>query len=157
MPFLQTFRKARRILPPVRENLDPKEALKTTLSEVSTFHRTHVQILPEKSRRLVCDFSNRNLNLQHVEVVAAWLQQPGNNVLIYALDLSSNRIQAASWAAFLPMDKKLGMYAQHMDLGGNYLPPLLESNQSLKSFSKAISLSVTHRSNCGNPWLDSWT
>ena len=157
MPSVQTFRKSRCNLPPVLEYLDPEQALRPTLSELSAYYRTHVQTLPAKSRRLVCDFSDNNLNLQHLEVVVAWLQQPGQIVTIYALDLSFNRIQAASWDTFLPLVKQLGVHVQHVDFGGNYLPPLLESEQSLKSLPNNVSLAVTYHSNCGDPWMDSWT
>ena len=68
-----------------------------------------------------------------------------------------NRIQAASWGTFLPLVKQLGVHVQHMDFGGNYLPQLLESEQSLKSLPSNVSLAVTYHSNCGDPWVDSWT
>ena len=157
MPFVQAFRKAHGNVPPVSQNCNPAEALSPTLSKLSTFHKTHVQILPETSRRLVCDFSNNKFSLEHLEALVSWLQQPSNNIKIYALDLSFNRIQPASWEAFVPLIKKLNLYAQHMDFGGNYLPPLLESEQSLKSLPNTVSLSVTYHSQSGDPWVASWT
>ena len=157
MPFVQTFRRAHGNVPPVLQNRNPAEALSPTLSELSSFFRTHVQILPETSRRLVCDLSNNNFSLEHFEALTAWLQQPSNVVRIYALDLSFNRIQSASWDALVPLIKKLSLYAQHMDFGGNFLPPLLESEQGLKSLPNTVSLSVTYHSQSGDPWVDSWT
>lgn len=157
MPFVQTFRRAHGNVPPVSQNRNPAEALSATLSELSTFYRTQVQILPETSRRLVCDLSNNNFSLEHLEALASWLQQPSNDVRIYALDLSFNRIQSASWDAFVPLIKKLSLYAQHMDFGGNCLPPLLESEHSLKCLPNTVSLSVTYHSQSGDPWVDSWT
>lgn len=76
---------------------------------------------------------------------------------IPALDLSFNRIMCPSWEAFLPPVRKLNVYVQHMDFGGNCLPPLRESEYSLQSFSESVSLSVTYHSQCGDPWVDSWT
>lgn len=157
MPFVQTFRRAHSNLPPVLQIRDPAEALIPTLSELSTFYDTHVQILPEPSRRLVCDLSNNNFSLEHLKAFASWLQQPSNHVKIYALDLSFNRIQAASWDVFVPLVKKLSVYTLHMDFGGNYLPPMLKTEKSLKSLTNTISLAVTYHSQSGDPWVDSWT
>lgn len=113
--------------------------------------------LPKTSRRLVCDFSNNNFTLEDLQALAQWLQQPSINVKIFALDLSFNRIQPPSWDAFLPLVQKLSLYAKHMDFGGNLLPPLRESEPSLKSLTNKVSLSVTYHSQAGDPWVDSWT
>ncbi len=117
----------------------------------------HVQIFPEASRRLVCDFSNNNFGLHHVEALAQWLQQPTTDVTIYALDLSFNRIQCPTWKALVPLVNKLSQHVQHLDFGGNYLPPTLESDESLKLLHSSVSLSVLYHSQCGDPWVDSWT
>ncbi|DBA78109.1 TPA: hypothetical protein ACH3X2_008082 [Trebouxia sp. C0005] len=44
-----------------------------------------------------------------------------------------------------------------MDFGGNYLPPMLKTEKSLKSLTNTISLAVTYHSQSGDPWVDSWT
>ncbi len=112
---------------------------------------------PKESRRLVCDFSSNNFSLQHLEIVARWLQQPTTGVEIYALDLSFNRILCPSWEEFVPLVKQLSVHVRHMDFGGNYLPPLLESDASLRSLQSLVSLSVPYHSQCGDPWVDYWT
>ena len=92
MVSAQVFRRAHENLPPLLQMQDPGEALRPTLLELAEFYTIHVQIFPEASRRLVCDFSN-NFGLHHVEALAQWLQQPTTHITIYALDLSFNRIQ----------------------------------------------------------------
>ena len=58
--------------------------------------------------------------------IAAWLQVPGRNISLYALDLSFNRIQAPSGEAFAPLLEWLRPYVLHMDFAGNYLPTIIE-------------------------------
>lgn len=157
MVSAQLFRRAYENLPPLLQTQDPGEALRPTLLELADFHTKHVQIFPEASRRLVCDFSNNNFGLPHVEALAQWLQQPTTNVKIYALDLPFNRIQCPSWEALVPLVNRLSKHVQHLDFGGNYLPPLLESEEYLKLLHSSVSLSVPNHSQCGHPWVDSWT
>lgn len=160
MVAVQLFRRANENLPPLLQTQNLEEALKPTLHELTDFYRNHVKLFPKESRRLVCDFSSNNFSLQHVEIVARWLQQPTTAVEIYALDLSFNRILCPSWEEFVPLVKQLSLHVQHMDFGGNYLPPLLESDASLRSLQQLpslVSLSVPYHSQCGNPWVDYWT
>ena len=156
MASTQLFRRAHGNLPPLFKTPDPGEALRPTLLELAEFYTKHVQVFPEASRRLVCDFSNNNFSLQHVEALAQWLQKPTTSVKIYALDLSFNRIQCPSWEAFVPLVNSLSKHVQHLDFGGNYLPPLLESDNSLKLLHSNVSLSVSIHSPAGHPWVDSW-
>lgn len=157
MVSAQLFRRAYTKVPPLLQTQDPWEALRPTLLEISDFYTKHVLVWPEASRRLVCDFSNNNFDLQHIEILAQWLQQPTTNVEIYALDLSFNCIQCPSWAEIVPLVKTLSKHVQHLDLAGNYLPPLLESDKSLKLLPSSVSLSVPNHSQCGHPWVGSWT
>jgi len=92
MVSVQLFRKAHANLPPLLQTQDPGEALRPTLLELADFYTDCGQIFPEASRHLVCDFSNNNFGLHHVEALAQWLQQPTTDVTIYALDLSFHRI-----------------------------------------------------------------
>ncbi len=57
----------------------------------------------------------------------------------------------------MPLVNKLSKHVQHLDFGGNYLPSILESDESLKLLHSSVSLSVTYHSQCGDPWVDSWT
>ena len=157
MVSAQLFRRAHRNLPPLLQTQDPGEALRPTLLELADFNTNYVQIFPEASRRLVCDFSNNNFGLQQVEALAQWLQQPTTDVTIYALDLTFNRIQCPSWGALVPLVNSLSKHVQHLDFGGNYLPPLLESDEHLRLLHSSVSLSVPNHSQCGHPWVDSWT
>ena len=154
MVSVQLFRKAHENLPPLLQTQDPGEALRPTLLELAEFFTDYVHIFPEASRRLVCDFSNNNFGLLHVEALAQWLQQSTTDVTVYALDLSFNRIQCPSWKELVPLVNKLSQHVQHLDFGGNYLPPVLESDESLKLLHSSVSLSVLYHSQYGDPW---WT
>lgn len=84
MSSAQLFRRAHENLPPLLKTEDFGEALGPTLLELAKFFPKHVEIFPEASRRLVCDFFNNNFGLQYVEALAQWLQQPTTDVKIYA-------------------------------------------------------------------------
>ena len=155
MASAQLFRRANGNLPPLVKTQDPGEALRPTLLELAKFYQKYVLVFQEASIRLVCDFSNNNFGLQHVEALAQWLQT--TDVKIYALDLSFNRIQCPSWGAFVPLVNSLLKHIQHLDFGGNYLPPILESDESLKLLHSSVSLSVPYHSQCDHPWVDTWT
>ena len=157
MVAVQLFRRANGNLPPLFQTQDREEALRPTLLELADFYKNHVKLFPKESTRLVCDFSSNNFSLQHLEIVAGWLQQPTTGVDIYALDLSFNRILCPSWEEFVPLVKQLSVHVRHMDFRGNYLPPLLESDASLRSLQSLVSLSVPYHSQCGDPWVDYWT
>ncbi len=96
MVSVQLFRKAHANVPPLLQTQDLGEALRHTLLELAEFSTDCVQVFPEASRRLVCDFSNNNFDLHHVEALAQWLQRPTTDVTICALDLSFNHIQCPS-------------------------------------------------------------
>ena len=134
----------------------PSKALSDTLLELTDFYEHHVQIFPPSSRRLVCDLSHNNFTLPHLEHLTHWLEQPSRNIKVYALDLSFNRIQSTCWQDFLPLVKRLSEYVHYMDFGGNYLPPLLETDHTLSFSHCNVSLSVPYHSQCGNAWIDSW-
>ena len=105
MLAVQLFRRANENLPPLLQTQDREEALRPTLLELTDFHRNHVKLFPKESRRLVCDFSGNNFSLQHLGIVAKWLQQPTTGVEIHALDLSFKRILCPSWEQFVPLVK----------------------------------------------------
>ncbi len=157
MVAIQLFRRAHKNVPPLIPNQPPEDALRPTLLELAEFYRKHVLIFPKASRRLVCDFSNNNFSLQHVEALAQWLQKSTTPISIFALDLSFNRIQCSSWENFVPVVKTLSNHVEHLDFGGNYLPPILESDRSLTLLHSKVSLSVPYNSECGDPWVDTWT
>ena len=111
----------------------------------------YVHTFPEAARRVVCDFSNNNFGLHHVEALAQWLQQPTTDVTVYASDLSFNSVQCPLWKVLVPLVNKLLQHIQHLDFAGKYLPPILESDKYLKLMHSKVSLSVLHHSQCGDP------
>lgn len=76
-----------------------------------------------KEARLVCNLSHNNLTYEHLQYLTGELL--AIPVQLHALDLSWNRILAATWLEVLPLVKQLLTKATYVDLAGNYLPALL--------------------------------
>lgn len=93
------------------------------------------------SASVVCNLSYSNLSFEHPKYRAAWLQVPGRNLRLYVLGLSFNRIEAPSWAAFVPLLEWLRPYVCHMDFAGNHLPTIIELDL-LGSCKKDVKLSI---------------
>ena len=113
MVCVQLFRKAYENLPPLLQTQDPGEALRPTLLKLAEICTNFVHTFPEAARRLVCDYSNNNFGLHHVEALAQWLQQPTTDVTVYASDLSFNSIQCPLWKVLVPLVNKLLQHIQH--------------------------------------------
>lgn len=79
--------------------------------------------------RLVCDLSHNNLTVEHFNLITQLLLE--SSVHLFALDLSWNRIFVSTWNTFLPTVRQLLTRATHIDLVGNYLPPLQSDNAGL--------------------------
>ena len=84
-------------LQPVSLSLPPAKGLYDVLESLQEFTTNR------PSASVICNLSCSNLSFEHAKYIAACLQVPGRNVRLYALDLSFNRIDAPSWAAFVPL------------------------------------------------------
>ena len=100
-------------LQPVSLSLPPAKGLYGILESLQEFTTNR------PSTSVVCNLSYSNLSFEHAKYIAAWLQVPGRNVRLYALELSFNRIVSPSWAAFVPLLEWLRSYVCHMDFAGN--------------------------------------
>ena len=100
------------------------------------------------SARVVVNLSHSDLSFRHVKYLAAWLQVPGRNLHLFALDLSFNRIQAITWASFarlspgcVPMFNTWNLGATICQLSSiwtlNKSPPLKVSASALQLISSA--------------------
>ena len=80
-----------------------------------------------RKSRFVCDFSSNDLSLNDVNQFATCLE--GSSLRLYALDLSFNRIFSESWEPILQVVGRLGARVDNLQLGGNYLPALSETDE----------------------------
>jgi len=79
-------------------------------------------------------------------------------VQLYALDLSWNRIFAATWPEVLPLVKQLLTKAMYVDLAGNYLPALLPKQLDLQDMLKQhVSFTAPNRYLGSTDWIRDWT
>ena len=82
----------------------------------------------------------------------------GSPVQLYALDLSWNRIFAATWPEVLPLVKQLLTKATYGDLAGNHLPTLLPEQLELQDMLKQIvSFTAPNRYLGSTNWIREWT
>ncbi|DBB12212.1 TPA: hypothetical protein ACH3X3_006318 [Trebouxia sp. C0006] len=111
---------------------------------------------PGKEARLVCDLSHNNLTYEHLQYLTAKLL--ASPVQLYALDLSWNRIFAATWPEVLPLVKQLLTKAMYVDLAGNYLPALLPEQLDLQDMLKQhVSFTAPNRYLGSTDWIRDWT
>ncbi len=104
----------------------------------------------------MCNLSCSNLSFEHAKYIAAWLQVPGRNVRLYALDLSFNRIEVPFWAAFVPLLEWLRPYVHHMDFAGNYLPTIIELNLLSQPVFQHVSLGLATEQLTQSAWVNRW-
>lgn len=106
--------------------------------------------------RLVCNLSHNNLTFEHLQYLTVNLL--ASPVQLYALDLSWNRIFAATWPDVLPLVKQLLTKATYVDLAGSYLPALvpeqLEPQDMLKQH---VSFTAPNRYLGSTDWMRDWT
>lgn len=109
-----------------------------------------------KEASLVCDLSHNNLAYEHLQYLTpTTLASP---VQLYALDLSWNRIFAATWPEVLPLVKQLLTKAMYLDLAGNHLPALLPEQLELQDMLKQHVTSTAPNRYLGNTdWIRDWT
>ena len=106
--------------------------------------------------RLVCNLSHNNLTYEHLQYLTVELL--ASPVQLYALDLSWNRIFAATWREVLPLVKQLLTKTTHVDLAGNYLPALLPEQLELQDILKQhVSFTAPNRYLGSNDWIRAWT
>jgi len=129
-------------LPSVFDQSAPEEALSTVLKELET------ECIANSPHNLVVDFCENNLKLDQVKYLADWLSK--NNLHLYALDLSLNRIYAAEWDDILPSIKSLLSRVQRLHLGGNYLPALQDLQR------KKVAFLAPKHSFSSNVWIEGW-
>lgn len=108
-----------------------------------------------RKSRFVCDFSNNDLSLTDVKQFASWLE--GSSLRIYALDLSFKRIFSESWEPILQVVGRLGPHVENLQLGGNYLPALSETDELRKlQQSGWVSLVLPITGSPVSEWQEKW-
>ena len=111
---------------------------------------------PGKEARLVCDLSHNNLTYEHLQYLTVKLL--ASPVQLYALDLSWNRIFAATWPEVLPLVRQLLTKAMYVDLAGNYLPALLPEQLELQDMLRQhVSFTAPNRYLGSTDWVQDWT
>ena len=103
-------------LPSVFDSAPPEMSLRPVLQELADVCKA------SDPHSLVVDLSENNFTTEHLRYFAQWLSD--NDMHLYALDLSLNRIYSASWADVLPSIDLLWKHVELLHLGGNYLPAL---------------------------------
>lgn len=104
----------------------------------------------------MCNLSYSNLSFEHAKYIAAWLQVPGRDLRLYALDFSFNRIEAPSWAAFVPLLEWLRPYVRHMDFAGNCLPTIFELDLLTRPVFQHVSLGLATEQLTLSAWVNRW-
>jgi len=137
-------------LQPVSRSLPPAKGLYDVLELLQEFATNR------PSASVVCNLSYSNLSFEHAKYIAAWLQVPGRNIRLYALDLSFNRIQAPSWAAVAPLLEWLCLYVLHMDFAGNYLPTIIELSLLTQPVFQHVSLGLATEQLTQSAWVNRW-
>ncbi|KAL3152493.1 hypothetical protein ABBQ32_001528 [Trebouxia sp. C0010 RCD-2024] len=109
-----------------------------------------------KEAKLVCDLSHNNLAYEHLQHLTVELL--ASPVQLYALDLSCNRIFAATWPEVLPLVKQLLIKATYVNLAGNYLPALFPEQLELQDMLKQhVSFTAPNRYLGSTDWMREWT
>ena len=108
-----------------------------------------------RKSRFVCDFSSNDLSLNDVNQFATWFE--GSSLRLYALDLSFNRIFSESWEPILQVIGRLGARVDNLQLGGNYLPALSETDELRNlQHSGRVSLALPITGSPATEWHQKW-
>ena len=144
------FSKPRCRLPHRAESGADKVALEELFRElVNDYNRNNTELW---KTRFVCNFSGHNLTLDHF---ATWLE--GSSLRIYALDFSCNRIFPDSWEPLFKATARLCTHVEHLQLGGNYLPPMTDTDELSKlQMSGRVSLAVPATGSPATQWHKKW-
>lgn len=134
---------------PEEENL----ALKHAFRELEDSYSRNNSSL--RKSRFVCDFSSNDLSLNDVNQFATWLE--GSSLRLYALDLSFTRIFSESWEPILQVIGRLGARVDNLQLGGNYLPALSETDELRNlQHSGRVSLALPITGSPATEWHEKW-
>ncbi len=121
------------------------------LTEV--FHRDDYS--RNNTTRFVCNLSSNKLTLDHINQFATMLE--GSSLRIYALDLSFSRIFSASWEPLLKVIGRLCTHVDYLQMGGNYLPALTETDELSKlQESGCVSLALPITGYPATQWQKEW-
>lgn len=135
-------------LPSVFDSAPPKVSLRPVLKELADAYKA------SDAHRLVVDLSENNFTTEHLKYFAQWLSD--NDMHLYALDLSLNRIYSATWADVLPSIDLLLKHVELLHLGGNYLPAL-QNIPALQSLHKRkVAFLAQNHSFSSNVWVEGW-
>ena len=119
---------------------------------VDDYNRNNTEL---RKTRFVCNLSSNNLTLDHINHFATWLE--GSSLRIYALDLSCNRIFPDSWEPLFKAIARLCTHVEHLQLGGNYLPPMTDTDELSKlQMSGRVSLAVPVTGSPATQWHKKW-
>ena len=147
---VQIFSKYRCGLPSRRDKSSPETSLRQLFEELITFY-AHTVTSP---RNIVVDLAENNFALEHLQCFAEWLSEKGMH--LHALDLSLNRIYADVWEDILPSIHTLLQHVELLNLGGNYLPALLNI-PTLQDFQRRkVAFSAPDHSFSNGPWIGGW-
>lgn len=150
MPDTEVFCPQSYNLQAVSLSLPPAKGLYDILKSLQEF------TINRPSASVVCNLSYSNLSFEHAKYIAAWLQVPGRNVRLYTLDLSFNRIEAPSWAAFVPLLEWLRPYVRHMDFAENDLPTIIELDLLTQPVFQHVSLGLATEQLTQSAWVNRW-
>ena len=135
-------------LPSVFDSAPPDVSLRPILKELADVYKA------SDAHNLVVDLSENNFTTEHSKYFAQWLSD--NDVHLYALDLSLNRIYAATWADVLPCIDLLLKHVELLHLGGNSLPAL-KNIPELQSLQKRKVAFLAHNHSLSwNAWIEGW-
>lgn len=153
MATKQVFNRHRHNVPSLLDTRTEGESLRDTLTELATFYK-QAQILGAQDQ-VVCDFSSNNLTFDHALHISKWLRE--NSIKLYALDLSLNRIIQEQWTPVLQLVRELLECAELVNLGGNYLPPLLHDDelQQIQN-ERRVSLALPMYGDGFDAWQAGW-
>ena len=153
MVIKQVFNRHRHNVPSLLDTRPEGESLKDTLTELATFYK-FVQIHGAQDN-VVCDLSSNNLTFDHAIHISTWLRE--NSIKLYALDLSFNRILQAQWTPILELIQGLLESAELVNLGGNYLPPMLQDDELQQiQIERRVSLALPVYSQGIDSWQVGW-
>ncbi len=140
-------------LPPPAESGAENVALEQVFRElVDDYNRNNTAL---RKTRFVCNLSSNNLTLDHINHFATLLE--GSSLRIYALDLSFNHIFSASWEPLLKAIARLCRRVEYLQMGGNYLPALTETDELSKlQMSGRVSLALPITGSPATQWHKKW-